>query len=247
MIHINTSSTGVDRGWATFSDRPEPPMDRMLRSPAMPSGAVFLGFVRVEVWPLFVALIGEIERSRGRRIDPRPGNWSGQVRPIVGREAAAFAGNIEAWSNHSYGVAFDVEAPQNPLGSFGRGSMPPDTPQIAHRYGFRWGGSVGVGGDYVGRPDPMHLEFMGTPDDATQLAKQLGLGAGEEDVTIMDDETRKYFDNKFGMVLYGDDRNDAADPQTHPDNIQRIRKAVDALREDVKRLAADVAKLHAHG
>jgi peptidoglycan hydrolase-like protein with peptidoglycan-binding domain len=44
--------------------------------------------------------------------------------------------------------------------------------RMAARYGFRWGG------DYTGRKDYMHFEFMGTPASAAVLAHGLRPTAG---------------------------------------------------------------------
>lgn len=74
------------------------------------------------------------------------------------------------WSNHAWGLAVDLNAPENGYGTHG------DFPGvIAHRlwntWGFRWGG------DYQHSPeDPMHFEFMGTTDDAHELTRKLGSG-----------------------------------------------------------------------
>ena len=66
-------------------------------------------------------------------------------------------------SNHSWGLALDVNAPVNPMTSDGRvhTNLPPNAGRIAKKYGFLWGG------DYTGyRKDPMHFEFIGTKAEA---------------------------------------------------------------------------------
>jgi len=73
-------------------------------------------------------------------------------------------------SNHSWGLALDVNAPVNPMTSDGRvhTNLPPNAGRIAKRYGFLWGG------DYTGhRKDPMHFEFMGTKADARRMRASL--------------------------------------------------------------------------
>lgn len=78
-------------------------------------------------------------------------------------------GSSTRWSNHAWGLAIDFNAPRHPMGL--RGTFSADEARrcrvIAHRHGCRWGG------DYTGRPDEMHFEFMGTPDAARRLARDL--------------------------------------------------------------------------
>lgn len=64
-------------------------------------------------------------------------------------------------SNHSWGLAVDLNAPDHPLGRRNTG-MPAFVPALFKRFGFRWGG------DYTGRADEMHFEYMGTPATAAQ-------------------------------------------------------------------------------
>ncbi|HET7713816.1 MAG TPA: M15 family metallopeptidase [Patescibacteria group bacterium] len=73
-------------------------------------------------------------------------------------------------SNHSWGLALDVNAPANPMTSDGvvHTNLPPNAGKIAKRYGFIWGG------DYTGtRKDPMHFEFAGTKKNALARVVQL--------------------------------------------------------------------------
>lgn len=58
-----------------------------------------------------------------------------------------------AWSNHAYGIAIDLNADENPLGG-GKGNMPQPVIDAFYRQGFKWGG------DYRGRTDPMHFELV---------------------------------------------------------------------------------------
>lgn len=61
---------------------------------------------------------------------------------------------LHALSMHAYGLAFDLDAPHNPLA----GRHPffrPDHPfvALAEKHGFVWGGR------WNGRPDAMHFQF----------------------------------------------------------------------------------------
>jgi D-alanyl-D-alanine carboxypeptidase/Putative peptidoglycan binding domain len=112
--------------------------------------------VRTEIAVLVQRMVADLEHQHG------PFHlgqcWGFANRPIRGTSTP---------SNHSWGLAIDLDAPSNPMttnphaahtiGSYASG--------IAAKYGFRWGG------DYVGRKDYMHFEFMGTPASAAALAR----------------------------------------------------------------------------
>jgi hypothetical protein len=68
-------------------------------------------------------------------------------------------------SNHSWGIALDINAPTNPLGG-SHGDMPGWMGDLWNDYGFRWGG------DYISRKDWMHYEFMGSPTDAALMTEK---------------------------------------------------------------------------
>lgn len=107
--------------------------------------------------------------------DVLPGQtWGVACRAISGTSTA---------SNHSWGLADDLNAPANPYASAdwhrrnARGTRPfglaivCDIPQAVvemwEGHGFRWGGR------YRTKPDPMHFEFMGTPADAAAHTARL--------------------------------------------------------------------------
>lgn len=72
-------------------------------------------------------------------------------------------GGTNSPSNHSWALALDVNWAANPMRRPLRTNIPGWLPPLWARYGFAWGG------DYKGTPDPMHLEFMGTPADADRM------------------------------------------------------------------------------
>ena len=71
-------------------------------------------------------------------------------------------------SNHSWGLAVDINAPSNPMCLAGTTDMPAWMPKLWRAWGFGWGG------DYPRRKDAMHYEFTGSPADARALVAKLG-------------------------------------------------------------------------
>ena len=123
--------------------------------------------VRQEIAPLVQWLVRDLEARRG---SPFRSDWSWgfACREIKGTTTP---------SNHSWGLAIDLDAPENAQqpGATppGRNTMPPDASALAESYGFRWGGT------YSRSPDPMHFEYMETPEDARRRAS--GGAPGHDD------------------------------------------------------------------
>jgi len=128
--------------------------------------------VRAELADLTMLLLDLTELSG---YDVLPGQtWGYACRKISGSSS---------WSNHAWGLADDLNAPANPYASAdwhrrnARGTFPfglrlvCNIPEAVVRlwedHGFRWGGR------YKTKPDPMHMEFMGTPADAAAYTRRL--------------------------------------------------------------------------
>lgn len=116
--------------------------------------------VHREIQPIVQHLFHEIER-RGYLIH-RPGqikdDWGYANRPVRGRQNP---------SNHSWGLAFDIDATQYPMGT--RSNPPRWIIDLIESYGFEWGGRWK-------RPDPMHFEFAGSLTEARFLVSSLAAG-----------------------------------------------------------------------
>jgi D-alanyl-D-alanine carboxypeptidase len=135
-------------------------------------GIRFPGGCRFELHELMTRLVRET-RNRGYQFgthdDPSYGCWGYNCRAISGTSSP---------SNHSWGLALDINAPTNPQRNPLTTDMPYWMPDLWNMYGFRWGG------DYSGTPDAMHYEFMGSPDDCnwyTELARANRLGDPAEE------------------------------------------------------------------
>lgn len=133
------------------------------------SGTRFPGGMRNELVDLTSMLVQEC-KNRGYRFgsssDPSYGCWGYSCRAISGSNNP---------SNHSWGLAVDINAPSNPYTSPLVTDMPSWMPDLWNEYGFRWGG------DYSGSKDAMHYEFMesvAAAADYTSRARSAGLGGG---------------------------------------------------------------------
>jgi peptidoglycan hydrolase-like protein with peptidoglycan-binding domain len=133
--------------------------------------------VRREIAPLVAGLVKGLADARNKKFNPG-WCWGYANRAISGTNTP---------SNHSWGLAVDLDAPENPYlaasthraahplrktypgGRVLRSTMPMKTEAIAKRWGFRWGGV------YTTKPDPMHFEFIGSTSDAKKLVAGSGM------------------------------------------------------------------------
>lgn len=78
-----------------------------------------------------------------------------------------------ALSQHAFGNAIDINAAANPMlkGQL-KTDMPPNTAEIAAKYGLTWGGT------WKNRPDPMHFEWRGPNGQGIKTPPANGAGAG---------------------------------------------------------------------
>lgn len=146
------STNAYNRGWG-----PGWPVNRSRDMVTVTGGDIKLsvhrGIARLVQW-----LLDETVRL-GYRLDAVPDDWGYAFRPIRGSNVP---------SNHSWGLAVDLNAVANPMGSKLITNIPADVVALWKSKGFRWGG------EYHSRPDAMHFEFMGTPADAAAYTGNLG-------------------------------------------------------------------------
>jgi hypothetical protein len=94
---------------------------------------------------LLVALVESIFQEISRAgLDKAITSWGGiyNFRPIRG---------VSRISLHAFGIAIDLNPENNELGT--RGNMNPELILMFKHFGFFWGG------DFHGRPDPMHFQY----------------------------------------------------------------------------------------
>lgn len=147
----NAQSRGWGPGW------PDCQRDRLVKV----SRAGVSVVVRREIAEL-VAVLFELSETLGYDIchlgssppaDSCCGTWGFSCRPIRGTRVP---------SNHSWGLAVDVNAPCNPMSSTFRSNLPPAVVAEWEKAGFYWGGR------YANRPDAMHFEYIGGPADVAE-------------------------------------------------------------------------------
>lgn len=90
------------------------------------------------------------------------------VRLLGGYNSRPIRGSTTTPSNHSWGLAVDINPDKNPMTSRLITDMPKWMVDAWKDLGFGWGG------DWRSRPDAMHYEYMGTPTQAAARIRALG-------------------------------------------------------------------------
>jgi len=193
------------------------------------SGTSIAGGVHRDIAELFLLIGNEIER-RGYMFHPG-WCWGAECRAISGSNTP---------SNHSWGLAVDINAPNNPYTSSGQHDIPEWAFALFRSYGF------GCGADYSGKKDWMHVEAMGTPSDMaamTALARR-NIGGGGVVITPppIDPNTDEDAWLTVGAkediireIRYGNDKvmeGKGGEPPDH--NIAQVKAAVAELTNIVK-------------
>ena len=112
--------------------------------------------VRRELADLVAVLFAATEKRYG--YDIKPGQTFGfACRPIRGTKTA---------SNHSWGLAVDINSKTNPMQSTFKSNLPPKMVRMWEACGFYWGGR------YTDRPDAMHFEYIFRPADVPRHLKK---------------------------------------------------------------------------
>lgn len=177
-------STPTQRGWG------KPPAARTVR---VPCAGLALN-LRPEVAPLFAELIARVEKINGRGWMLSSGGAN--FRPMRKYEQKYKQTKSESLlSNHSWALAADFRAATNPQMRNGPTDMPGNMEQICREISphLSWGGTWG--GD---RRDPMHVEYLGTPDDAARDVARLNARHTVE--AVVADLTREELDRVMSAV-----------------------------------------------
>lgn len=165
------------RGWG-YPGPPGSPQGEAFRRAnivKITAGGVVL-WVHKDVARLFRGFINEIV-ERGYSVKDRADDWGYAHRMI--------RGSTRTLSNHSWGLAVDLNATTNPMGSRLVTDMPAWVIECAEKWGLSWGGR------YKTRPDAMHFEFLGRPEDVARYPE------GEE---VTDAEIEKIAQRVFEKI-----------------------------------------------
>lgn len=149
-------TTATDRGWGN----PRVAGFEKQNMVVVKAGGVKLR-VHKDVAELVKGFLTEIT-SKGYRVDGRADDWGYCLR--------ANRNNPTVLSNHSWGIAIDLNSVANPNTHDGRihTDMPKWVVDAARRWGFEWGG------DYRGTTkDPMHFEVMKSRAATQQFVRDL--------------------------------------------------------------------------
>jgi hypothetical protein len=186
-----------DRGWG-----PGWPADRSGDMVVVNvDGADFPGGIHRKLAPLFTLLLEEsVRRDYIKLHDGQC--WGYANRPIKNSDGTL----TDTPSNHSWGIAGDLNAPSNCFGCSSH-TIPPAMGSLWEDFGFRWGGN------YSGTKDWMHFEFMESPADAERYLERAEGEFG------MDERLDKYQD---GWDKYRDRYKEAGgeDPGPPPDTME---------------------------
>lgn len=199
------------RGWGPGA--PNCQRDRLV--PLTVRGVSFPGGVFREVHDLIVLLV---EESLKRKYIPNlddPGCWAFGCR-MTKRSDGTFT---DTPSNHSWGLAVDINAPHNPFRKDAPHQIGQKMADLWKRYGFRWlGPPIG---------DWMHFDFAGTPADAAAMTKKARAELGGDDMTDAEKERLKRaldLAKEATAGLRGVE--DFLKETPPPDGAERIRKQV---------------------
>ncbi|TQL62886.1 peptidoglycan-binding protein [Propioniferax innocua] len=119
--------------------------------------------VRTDLVPLVHALLEKTEQM-GYDLKGNA-SWGFNCRAIRGSDSIP--------SNHSRGLAVDINSDENPMGSEFVSTIPPEVVHMWESAGFYWGGR------YTGRPDAMHFEYIGSVDQVPVFTEQVTGGDSE--------------------------------------------------------------------
>lgn len=144
----NASARGWGSGW---------PSCQGSKMAAARGGGVAVQ-VRREVAPLVAALL---DATKKLGYDPIRGQCGGFACRAIRRSKSA--------SNHSWGLAVDLNWQRNPMGLPFRSEIPPAVVSMWEAAGWFWGGR------YRLRPDTMHFEYIGSPRDVARHLAGLGV------------------------------------------------------------------------
>lgn len=171
--------------------------------------------VAKEVAPIFSDLFEQLN-SRGYNLAGYADDWGVCFRPVRGYEDEWRRTKNEKYlSNHSWGLAVDLDATENPMTS-SKTARHEFKAQVVDPILERYKGKLIWGGEYGGsRKDYMHFEFIGTPKDAAAVVASLqqkpGLPTESDEDMTKEEHDRLVNVEKMLQQLTAPRRQDKAD------------------------------------
>ncbi len=201
--------TAQDRGWGD----PDSTGFRAKNIVKIVAGGVELN-IHKAVAHLFQGFCNELH-ARGYVLNVNKDDWGYINRDIRGRPGVK--------SNHSWGLAIDLNSSTNPMTSDGHviSDMPEWVGEVAAKYGLFWGRN------YSGqRKDPMHFEFLGTPADVAKYPTSAPLVPKSAEQAIMETDmpTAAQWNNAVFLTEY-DMKTGTPVRRTFP-NVPRLEQVI---------------------
>lgn len=163
--------------------------------------------VRREIAELVATLLEATEQGHGYRIKPAE----------TGGFNCRAIGHGNSPSNHSWGLAVDLNWNDNPWQEPFQSDLPPAVVPMWWACGFYWGGW------YSGKPDPMHFEYVYRPD---QVAGHLATAKEYLMAFRDDDDARALIYRVDGLLSMRESIDTHVHPDPEPNELARVIRAI---------------------
>jgi len=156
-------------GWAVDPSGAHQDRAPLVRDITVPNGVLSGDVAVVFRW---------LARQFDTRVEPlvKGTCWGWFVKPIEGSTTI---------SNHASGTAVDLNADKHPMGVSASRTFSARQVAACHAIRDEAGGVLRWGGDYTGRPDPMHWEIVGSAAEVRALANKIRSGSREDDEMLV--------------------------------------------------------------
>lgn len=154
-------------------------------------------------------------------------------------------GSTSRLSNHSSATAVDVNATRHPLGTHPTANFTTKQINAIRRILNDLDGTIGWGGDYSGRKDPMHFEISAGLDQVAKVAARIRASKQAEEAELPNVNDIFNTDNVIPQQdgdITGNPKNPGVAFSTF---LRALWRKVTATRDDVAQLRKEVAAVSA--
>lgn len=152
-LFSSSPSSAKSRGWGNGWPNCQTSKIRTIVAEGGPEGDIRVS-VRAEV----AEMVRDLLEATDRLYNIKPTSTGAyNCRPIGGTQTA---------SNHSWGLAIDINWNDNPQSSTFKSTIPPKVVEMWQKAGWYWGGFY-----TRAKPDTMHFEYTGKPSDVAKHGK----------------------------------------------------------------------------